>query len=492
MIINQSIRSGFVTVNKTGAYFSLISAGGVVNVRLSEKGRTVLDTKMWVGMSIDKAIPFDEITIKGDDGAVEFWAGDVSMSHAVFANGAAKAIRTNVKYINGESKIVDSDITRTAVRIRSDKDVFIGGAAFFSGGWRVAANQVEEIPVAGILSAYKPAGYLDYSVLDDVGNLDSFWPTNSGQSECYVSDDEQKRIIKTTETGVGNLLVTVDGGVEWNITLTNVRAYAFDPRTGIHYAYRTSSGNNFAHFLKSSDGINWGDLFIGYLTGMGNLTQSTTLNNIHLVGKHFQYMYFGYIVCCDIETGQVKVKVLNKDSNNMNYGCFIDDDLKVGFFGGSFDSNTLFKTEDGGITWKDVGIRAKYSSFSAASMGKNLFYIDNTSGKPVLSDDFGETWISSSGGGWDITKNIPVNLFGNIWVTHEGGLFKLVNIENELVVSVALGTAGINMNSKNIFFNPKTGRLYTSAVNNNISKSIGVSVYGDITYARVEVMELLS
>ncbi|MCS6238009.1 hypothetical protein G3495_23430, partial [Shewanella baltica] len=147
MIINQSIRSGFVTVNKTGAYFSLISAVGVVNVRLSEKGRTVLDTKMWVGMSIDKAIPFDEITIKGDDGAVEFWAGDVSMSHAVFANGAAKAIRTNVKYINGESKIVDSDITRTAVRIRSDKDVFIGGAAFFSGGWRVAANQVEEIPV---------------------------------------------------------------------------------------------------------------------------------------------------------------------------------------------------------------------------------------------------------------------------------------------------------------------------------------------------------
>ncbi|MCS6102353.1 hypothetical protein, partial [Shewanella baltica] len=397
MIINQTIKNGFTVVNKTGAYFSLISAGGVVNVSLSEKGRTVLDTKMWVGMSIDKAIPFDEITIKGDDGAVEFWAGDVSMSQARFSMSGASAIRSSVKFIFDNELIVGADLVRTAIRVRSDKEVFIGGAGL-KNGWRVAPNETVEIPLSGVLYAKKQTVYLDYSA-PEVSDLDEVF---TGQAAGLIgrSYESEDGLLRLAETGSepNKLYRSQDGGASWNIIDTNIKRYFYDARLQKHFVYKIA-GTGVPRIITlktSSDGFVWRTIFRGALVPDANIASDQPPA---IVGKTFQALAKGelsgvFTIAIDIETGESLAKVINLDNANHKAGFWLDDRLMKGVF--SDVNNDLYKTDDGGNTWRLVRESIPNSltlyTLKVASNGKNLLM---TGHYPLLSHDGGDTWVQA-------------------------------------------------------------------------------------------------
>lgn len=486
MIINQSIRNGFVTVNKTGAYFSLISAGGLVTVRLSEKGRTVLDTKMWVGMSINEAIPFDEITILGDDGAVEFWAGDVSMYSSRFANNAAKAIRTSVHLVDGEVAVAGSDLTRSAVRIRSDKEVFVGGTGFQSGGWRVAEGETIEVPLAGVISAYKREAFLDYSAPKTLENEAAFFDASAFLGACvYVSKDEQTRIYNTS-TNNGLLRCTKDGGTTWQTTMNNVYCYEFDKRTGIHYVLQlagSSSLGNTVVFSRSYDGVEWETMYRHYHTwpvGTGTAEADT---RGQIVNGWFQKIYYGIAICCNIETGQVVIKIIKINGANVQQGAWLDADLQVGIFG---TSNELFKTEDGGITWRSVLKNYHYATFAAASDGVHLFASANS--RPNVSEDGGETWVQVGDSSWSDRRGTHVK--DNLWIAHYSAYLRYVDMPNGIGSQVGGALISTPSLAFNYAFIKPNGDIYFH--NSGTLYKTGISVIGDLSAARVEVMELLS
>lgn len=486
MIINQSIRNGFVTVNKTGAYFSLISAGGLVTVRLSEKGRTVLDTKMWVGMSINEAIPFDEITLLGDDGAVEFWAGDVSMYSSRFANNAAKAIRTSVHLVDGEVAVAGSDLTRSAVRVRSDKEVFVGGTGFQSGGWRVAAGETIEVPLAGVISAYKREAFLDYSAPKALENEAAFFDANVFPDACvYVSGNEQTRIYNTSATG-GLLRCTTDGGVTWKTIFDDVYCYEFDKRTGIHYVLQLVGVSGLAKavvFNRSYDGIEWETMYRRYHEWPDGAGLSAVSYRGHIVNGWFQRTYQGMSICCNIETGQVVVKAVKVNGLNARQGAWLDTDLQVGIFG---ISNELFKTEDGGVTWRSVLADYYNATFAAAGDGIHLFASANT--RPHISEDGGETWVQVGSSSW--SSRIGVHVKDNLWIANYSYSIRYVDMPNGMgsqVSGTLIAAAGYSFNH---VFIRSNGEIYFPS-DASLCKT-GISVIGDLSAARVEVMELLS
>ncbi|GAB1110723.1 MAG: hypothetical protein SwBeaMacB_13590 [Shewanella algae] len=482
MIITQQIINGVCSVTKTGSYFNLISAGGVVRVKLTKNGSTVLDSKMWVGMNLDKAQPFDEVEIYGEDGPIEFWAGEISMQHFAFGNDAARAARSNVTLVTGLSQIVGADLTRKAVRVRSDKTVFLGGAGFGADGWRLAPGETVEFPLAGILSAYKPQAFLDYSNPNDVGVVAGFWPADNGTGECYVSADEQTRVYNRS----GTLRVTTDGGDTWNSTKTGVNGYVVDKRTGIHYLSQRSS--EISIFSRSYDGVEWEPMFRGSPESPAG-TNYSVYGPATVTGRKFQRNYSGFAHVFDIETGELKVTPLTKEALLLSRGQWIDDTQTVGIF---MAGSKIFKTDDSGQTWRELS-SADSGSFFADESGERA--IITIGGYPYLSEDSGESWVKCGTVSWG-GGSIPIHVYENLWVCHRTGRFQYASLENGSGAGDYLSAdSGIGYSASDIYLSPQTGVFYISRVNSNGNQNgqqCGIEILGDITAARVEVMELLA
>ncbi|MDR8523841.1 beta propeller repeat protein [Shewanella fidelis] len=489
MIVNTEIKSGFATISRQGKYFSLISASGVLRVVLKLQGSVKLDTKMWVGMNIDAPINFDEIVLYGNDSPVEFWAGNVSMTSGRYASQAANAINTKTVMVNESTILTANDLTRTGVRVRPSKDIFLGGAGVNGGGWRVKAGETVEVPLAGLLSAFKSPAHIDYSDINDIGQVDNFWPSESAKGSCFVSEDERIRIIKKDDH-MTELYSSSDSGLTWIVIRDNVRGYAYDTLTGRHIAYCGSSQNlNSYEVIYSDDGINWSTLSKGVvLAGSGSFTS----NRCQIVAGQFQAVYSGWVFCCDIETGNAKSLIVESGGNSFNYGRFIDSELKVGFFSGWSSDGEIFKTIDGGNTWESIGHSSAFSSIHSSADGKNLFFISSDNSKPCLSNDYGNSWLKVDDGvAWSGVAPVA-HVYKDIWVTQRGGEYKLVNNENGTGVVVTLGSKGVNMHASHLFFNSISGFLYGSKTASNGTNIKGINIKGDISPARVEVMELLS
>ncbi|MCS6184686.1 hypothetical protein G3455_16930 [Shewanella baltica] len=111
---------------------------------------------------------------------------------------------------------------------------------------------------------------------------------------------------------------------------------------------------------------------------------------------------------------------------------------------------------------------------------------------PLLSHDGGDTWVQAGVTGWNNASE-PLNLLDNLWVMHKEGRFYYANIENGLGFSGYLTPVQMrNYTAKYIEFNPLTGAVSTCRVGATAQQKAVVSITGDITAARVEVMELLS
>lgn len=480
MISNTVIRSGFSRVSLSGKYFNLVSAGGIIEVELLKGGKQVFKSRMWVGMNIGHPIDFDEIVLRGDDSIVEFWAGNVSMSQNRGIMIGASAIRASTKYVNGETLLAGSDLTRTAVRIRSDKEIFVGGSGFGASGWRVLANQVEEIPLAGMVSAYKPQAFLDFSKTIEHGELQDYW-VPSGQGYCWTSDDGVTRLA-TEGTSGDTLHLSINSGVDWVQTHSNVIAYLVDPNTGIHYLLRVFSTE--VRFFSSVDGISWDTLTA---TTHAAALGVTLAGRASIIGKLFQQPYQGGSLIINMETGELTTKLISPLGGTSAAGFWLDDELTVGVFH-VYGPNGVYRTIDGGDSWElvlDMGI----SYMKAAPDGINLCI--TVAASVYLSEDGGKTWFLA--GGVSVSSgSTPTHLANCTFVFYRSGrlIYATLNAGNPVIDY--LTAQGLNSHCKFVGFNPSSGLVYTDRNAGSRSHQATISIAGDLSPARVEVMELLS
>ncbi|MCS6211268.1 sialidase family protein [Shewanella baltica] len=523
MIINQTIKNGFTVVNKTGAYFSLISAGGVVNVSLSEKGRTVLDTKMWVGMSIDKAIPFDEITIKGDDGAVEFWAGDVSMNQSRATVKGAAAIRSKSLNLIGEKVLTSSDITRSVVRVRSSRDMYVGGAGVSSSGWLVKANEIEEIPIAGALYGYIEPPVLDFSATAFMGAINDTVPATGANTfsleaqSHHFFNDGVRRLFASASNGK----VYIFDGSAWaehSYFVSEMAKYSGQTRsacivrqrsTGRVFVIRRYDLNPnyfFVIYVSNDDGATF-SLFSevkpkelrGYhaTSSMGTVIPELSKRKAQIVGDWLTICGNAWVTTVNLNNKAAAAFYSGDGSliDGITYygrGAWLDNDLKTGLFtgftGGLWD---LYKTEDGGESFSKV----------LSDCGEHGFDVSED-GQVVVAK-----YASGVKGSLDSGSSFSTISAGLSWAPCEylfEGIFAFANGQN-LSFVYASGSEwiyetfsqNVNISGASALQVASDGAVYRSQqLETSSAQDIGakyqLSITGDITPARVEVMELLS
>ena len=512
MIINQTIRSGFVTVNKTGAYFSLISAGGVVNVRLSEKGRVVLDTKMWVGMSIDKAIPFDEITIQGDDGAVEFWAGDVSMYQARSTLTGAAAIRTSQNVFIGYAQLTKSDITRQSVRIRASKEITIGGAGVNGSGWRIPAGITEDVPVSGVLYGYRLPPELDMSQSQFVVT-ENDTVTHAANAEQALFSEDGSFKLSCKNSGRGVYQWTLEGGwvehpyfaplAPWDesailrsVTESAVYVFrhdAYGRTAGYMYIYESKDdGRSFSKFLE----IPWSALI-----GAGEADNAINGINVKSVGNIISWNQSGIAIGANTKSRNYRVV----SSGSLGWGvsgiksfAFINNDMTSALAikrGGVGEFDRLFKSTDNLQNWVEpVGV--------PAGMDVKEFSVDYSGTHVALVCSDGYIRISNDGGDSFLTvasvtgmTQAPTYLANGVWIGFRGTSCQAYYISNGVAeYQTSGGTGGQSAAEQFPAVIMGDGTIYRRRggyVNNSADKW-QIKVTGDLSPVLVEIMELLS
>src|SRR6267378_7060854 len=64
-------------------------------------------------------------------------------------------------------------------------------------------------------------------------------------------------------------------------------------------------------------------------------------------------------------------------------------------FAGAYESGGIYRSKDGGTTWKEVAPGGEFSYLNALAIHSNIVYAGNYNGV-YHSSDFGETWIKNA------------------------------------------------------------------------------------------------
>jgi hypothetical protein len=517
MIINQTITNGFSVINKTGAYFSLISAGGVVRVKLTYQGSTALDTKMWVGMSIDKPIPFDEITIYGDDGAIEFWAGDTSISGQtnVTIRGAT-AIRTKTIDVLGSRLLTLSDLTRQAIRLRSNKDVYLGGSGVNGTGWRLPAGVVEELPIAGSLYAYKKLPELNVqnaSVINTYSKPTGAETEDIGGGELHVSKDGNT-ILTGSQSGISAFRVSDDGGATWSVP-----SWASDVAMQgagyylVHHGARgklflliagSGSSGSTRFFVSDDDGVSFSYLITASALDLAGIGYLNFFPYGHVVGSKLFFsagawwglldldqLTFGSVGKTSSFTNNIK-KVVPELGSTQAYNLKITSQDGKRMIGGiSSPVRRTFASNDGGGTWSVV--ENEYLSLVFDQTGEHVCGLSvYGSVYPYFSTNGGLSFERYTGAGAVSNKPL-VNFYNDIWIKPKNGsVLAFYSVDGEYKHDEGNVT---DLYQKNGYIINEAGHLITGQASSGIGaemQRIALSVNGDLSPALVEVMELLN
>lgn len=510
MIISQVIRSGLCVVSKTGSYFQLISASGIVNVILKLKGRTVLDSKMWVGMNLDKAMPYNEIIITAEqDGPIEFWAGDVSMQLFTFNNAVAKAVTTSRKFVYGKSQITDPNYLRRELRIRASKTVGLGGAAMNGDGWLANAGEIVTLPIAGTVFAETERaeiGLANGTVAEDQNvypNAIDVGALNLTYGDLMVNyANKQQRVL------VSDQAVLFCDGVTWSehpdfIGSTGSPTYftrhGIQSPTGTMFIVERHITTNQIKLYQSEDGAEFKIKKIisesEQKTSAGITTTgfSSTYQPV-LIDTKITVCYYSHYLIWDYQKNSWRC--IRSEANNGQILIAIADDVWLRTHESSAGIYQLQKTEDAGINWRTV-YNAEgtyngsfiYNSLRPSFDGKNLLIKGNSLNHPIFSQDYGETWKDS---GFNIAYSDAVYITGNlnVWLLEQSGAVYYLDITNPDLPLSAVEVNFPNQMNPLGFVIDDTGQIYT--LMDGYSYSYQMAVAGDISPAVVEVMELLA
>ncbi|TVK95021.1 hypothetical protein AYI83_15845 [Shewanella algae] len=514
MIITQQIINGVCSVTKTGSYFNLISAGGVVRVKLTKNGSTVLDSKMWVGMNLDKAQPFDEVEIYGEDGPIEFWAGEISMQHFSFSNNAAKAIRTTQVPVIGETLITSPDFVRSNIKIRTDKDMWIGGQGVNGTGWFVPAGMTEEIPVAGSLFGYIQPPELNMDECEYL-NAESGTVTDGGEqfnANIHIAEN-QSYFLHAKPANHAIFHRDPAGNNVWEehpyfaplagwshsaiiANQLNKTVYAFR-----HIANGTSEG--ILHIYESvDDGKNWARFSV---IDWGAETDSDEVSNSYIGAKPsaarntITWCQSGVAVGVNVKTKAVKILTSGQLAGGFNSAIrrvtFISDDLNTAVLTMKPDGiNTGFYRYENGKLTAAAGIPEGVNvlGYEVDILGQHIS-LQCSDGLVRLSNDGGQSFLTVAGiSGRNKTEQAPRHLVNGVFI----GFYNKYPYSYYIANGVATFTQGVNANGSidthtpAFISNDGIAYVLSGAGSANLDRyQIGVT--GDLTPAVVEVMEFL-
>ena len=494
-------------VGKVGAFFAIISAGGIVRVKLTLQGRTVLDSKMWVGMSINQSTPFDEIEIFGADGAIEFWAGAVPMTQqGTIAVRGANAIRCSKVPVMGETLLTGADLTRSAVRIRTDKEIFLGGAGVEGAGWRLPVGNYEEIPVAGSLYAYRQKPEIKISESVYVGTHTGKFKDTIDAGWVHISEDENL-MLKWEFNYTPELWTVADDWVQHpDFPQGYVASFNMikNPITKILYA-SIATFNGGAGYLNLYRSLDDGQSFesVTVLTWGADgqdqqISNSSTTQKMTIVGNILSINMSGVLIGYNLITGEQRnLSSGDNDQNGIKYAFgnlwFTSEDMQS--ISGTISGDFLY-TIDGGKNWDPFGIQ--FTTVNAFNDGKYLLGV-NTGGsrKATFSNDHGLSWYESDYRDDNGSRDYPSYFYDGLWLVFEGvELWGFQIVDGALVKTQANNTYSIS-NSDDKPHIMDGGKIYRFTSTKTVAGYIDVdewqvSMTGDTSPALVEIMELLN
>lgn len=510
-IINQDIKGGYVKISRPGYYFNLISASGVVRVVLRKKGEDVLDSKFWVGMSVSEPIEYDTILIYGDDAPVEFWAGKVAMTQ----NGSitfrgANAVRSSKVDVLGATQLTGADITRQSVRIRPNQDLYIGGAGVNGTGWRIPANQVDELPVAGVIYGYKPLPKLDITKaqIEQEYSFPSSISTIFALNEFHASPDNQT-VLALDGFVIANSQISTDGGQTFfsPVWHDSPEITGNNHALGYHYSrgelYLVSGVGEDIRIFKSIDN---GVTFDHFKTCVaGELVGS--VGNISKVQVSFNSskLYFSagsWSGILDLDTldvfavnhneiiSQLKKDKPEFDGETVSGAVYFtsDDGNSLVFNSTSSVRRGVYYSQDGGATFELV-------------LDKNVVLNQSLTDSRCLQCcdawDEKELFFSSDGGatfkhfGESIgTERTLAHFLKDVWVFCASGRIELYYEVNGEYVKEVSNLPGVEREDSK--FLASGDLIQVGWIGQDSIKRISFEMDGDLSPVSVEVMELLS
>jgi len=514
MIINQTIKNGFSVVSKTGRYFQLISAGGIVKVRLMLKGSVAFESDMWIGMNLDKNIEFDSVEIKGDDGPIQFWAGNVSMQLLQFGNDAAKAVRTSRLFVSGIKQVTSSDLTRKEIRIRASAPIAIGGAGMDGDGWTAMAGEVLTLPVAGAVYAEGEKAKIalgngaeaeaqnSYALSTVVGTM-----PNTDYGQLMVShNNTAQRVFVSGQT----VLYSADG-VAWvehtdfqqsaDIPSYYVRKAVQHPDGTMFIFERAISGSNVKVYRSSDGGLSFqtrksiSETEQKISSGIGSTAYSSAKQDPLIVGEYITWCWYSHYLIYNY----IKNTWFCVAAENQAVGAvFVALSSKSWIRTRLVNTNTysLQKTDDAGKTWRTVyNSEASFdeggilNSLTVAFDGKNFYMKRKNANYPIISTDGGETWTKYAA---NIDSSYSKFISGDkaVWLLQQGGVIYYLDITDKSSIQHGVEVSLPNNTYPTDFCIDQFGQIYVQM--NNYNYSWQMAVEGDLTPIVVEVMELLS
>ncbi|WP_345869680.1 hypothetical protein [Shewanella algae] len=491
MIIDQTIKGGVCTVSKTGKYFQIINAGGVVRVRLSLKGSTVYESKMWVGMNLDKPLAYDTVEIYGEDAPIQIWAGDVSMNQSRATVKGATAIRTSVIYASGKTQLTNSDVTRTSVRVRSNKEAYIVGAGISDEGWKIQPDVVEEIPVSGVVFLYRPLPFLNFSDTTNGGEVLQLWPSgtkfvsiNSDESKIFAVADGGKKEYVNENSGGWSLLSDSQSAKYYYESKVKNEIYRFT-FLGIGIGFRVEKSNDLGSTFKELKIID-NSVAPEFNTSEGNWGSQ----NSGIISNKIYQNTAGWASWFNVDTLEhegLRASVIGGDGYSLGRVVWTDISNLNGF---ELKAGELRRIESGKIINEIV--LDNVSNIYVSEDGRDLFI--NRSGIAILSVDGGASFINSTAP-LTIGSSSPDFVYSGMWLlSYSDDLIAIYNRDGEVINQIVDSTSSA-ITSKPVYVNDN-GAVYSYPGNGNGASESGVrfkiSVEGDISPARVEVMELLA
>lgn len=512
MIISQDIKNGFVRVKREGHYFSLISASGIVSVTLQLKGSDVLRSDFWVGMSINDPIEYDTIIIQGADAPVEFWASKVSMNNQGSVNlRGAKALRTNKMLVNGTAQLTSSDLTRTAVRVRTNKDIYIGGAVVSGLGWRLAAGTMEEFPVAGGLFAYKPPALLKienstYTAPDNAKYLMLTEP-----NEIIVSDDKQT-MLKWSNNEFPKLW-TASSNI-WSdhpsfllmssAAIDLIKVPILDQIFLVRMTGSNGTGGSFSYcqfsiYASSDSGLTFNQVdFIDVNLKVSESLISNSTNNIYLtlIDDILTISNSGVAVGYNVKTKEWDAKGSGELPDNLKSNIrsfvYLDNDFSQFIYQDAIGK--IRKTINNGETF-DMLRESSYMFYMPTR--NDIITTTNSSSKSILiSSDGGLSWVLFSRNATNGIEDLPAYFENGVWLKFNGQYLESYQAQDgNAIIQLAIDTQSLS-SSKDKPYICNDGELLRFSSDNDGTFAVvdkwQLDLTGDITPAVVEIMELLS
>lgn len=521
MIIKQTIVNGLCVINKTGAYFGLVSASGIVRVKLLKAGSVVLESDMWVGMLLPSAILFDEIQLMGQDSAIEVWAGDIAMSQSAVMTRGAAALRTNIIPVHGKNLLTGFDVTRQSVRIRPNADIIVGGAGMGKQGWNAPANQVTELPVAGLLYGYFAKPYIDLANTSTGAYDAQYWktmePAGGGGGGMPMSIDTQPH--KEIKAGQGgshydavyespDKTVRLVSGFDGTFILNNSAQWVlhndvihdFDcmdnaflqaANGDLYLIYRI---DNDLHLYQSAD---FGQTFTKLMTIAPPLfapLDNYRVAPTQIVNNLITFGFNQYAVVIDVTQLTHENIAYSSQQQAIRYlALTANRHLRIVPVGNDYH---LQLSVDAGQNWQSQHDNAfEYTDFggiTADNTGKHVMFTTAIDEYMCLSDNSGDSFINS---GLTIAGTNTCYFAAGIYlVTRHRDLFAMY-IEDSGVVETLLLQNLRDIRAWNPLFISSNGNVRSVGVDLDAdaggSLALNIPLAGNLNPAIVEVMELL-